>query len=103
MQVHVSDVVGVSLIVRYTGTDWRAEPSYGAQLCTQGLRVQALRGGTNSPTSRCPEAWSIGLCVKLQGVRTLVLEEGVAYIEFVRPLRPSVTQGLRYIKMGHYW
>ena len=42
----------------------------------QDLRVQALRGGSNSPTSRCPEARSIGLCVKLQGVRTLVPEEG---------------------------
>ena len=35
----------------------------------------------------------------LQGVRTLVPEEGVAYIEFGRPLSPSVTKGLRYIKM----
>ena len=38
-------------------------------------------------------------CV-LQRVRTLVPEEGVAYIEFARPLPPSVTKGLRYIKMG---
>ena len=37
-------------------------------------------------------------CV-LQRVRTLVPEEGVAYIEFARPLPPSVTKGLRYIKM----
>ena len=36
----------------------------------------------------------------LQKVRTLVLEEGVAYIEFARPLPPSITKGLRYIKMG---
>ena len=42
----------------------------------QDLRVQALRGGSNSPTSRCPETRSIGLCVKLQGVRTLVPVEG---------------------------
>ena len=41
-------------------------------------------------------------CV-LQGVRTLVTEEGVAYIEFARPLRPSVMQGLKYIKTGGYW
>ena len=39
------------------------------------------------------------MCVELQGVRTLVPEEGVAYIEFARPLPPSVTKGLRYIKM----
>ena len=28
------------------------------------------------------------------------LRRGVAYIEFGRPLLPSVTKGLRYIKMG---
>ena len=39
----------------------------------------------------------------LQEVRTLVTEEGVAYIEFARPLWPSITQGLRYIKTGPYW
>ena len=47
-------------------------------------------------------AWrmSTGLyACELQGVRTLVPEEGVAYIEFARPLPPSVTKGLRYIKM----
>ena len=27
------------------------------------------------------------------------LRRGVAYIEFARPLLPSVTKGLRYIKM----
>ena len=27
------------------------------------------------------------------------LRRGVAYIEFARPLPPSVTKGLRYIKM----
>ena len=38
-------------------------------------------------------------CV-LQGVRTLVPEEGVAYIEFAGHLLPSITKGLRYIKRG---
>ena len=28
------------------------------------------------------------------------LRRGVAYIEFARPLPPSVTKGLRYIEMG---
>ena len=74
------------------------------KLYARVLRVQALLGGSNSPTSRSPEAvdWIICVCV-LQGVRTLVTEEGVAYIEFARPLRPSITQGLRYIKAGRYW
>ena len=41
--------------------------------------------------------------VELQGVRTLVPEEGVAYIEFAGPLPLSVTKGLRYIKMRRVW
>ena len=48
------------------------------------LRVQALLGGSNSPTSRCPEAVDWIMCVELQGVQTLVSEEGVAYIECAR-------------------
>ena len=55
------------------------------KLYAQVLRVQALLGGSNNPTSRCPEAvdWIIGVCV-LQGLRTLVHVEGVAYIECAR-------------------
>ena len=51
---------------------------------TQGLRVQALHGGSNSPTSRCPEAVDWIMPVILQRVRTLVPEGGVAYIECAR-------------------
>ena len=51
---------------------------------TRGLRVQALLSGSNSPSSRCPEAVDWIMCVILQGVRTLVPEEGVAYIECAR-------------------
>ena len=44
------------------------------------------------------------LCVyELQGCKPFTLRRGVAYIEFARPLRPSVMQGLRYIKAGGYW
>ena len=55
------------------------------KLYARVLRVQALLGGSNSPTSRSPEAvnWIICVCV-LQGVRTLLSEEGVAYIECAR-------------------
>ena len=63
----------------------RKDPSYD-KIVRKCLRVQApLRGG-KIPTSRCPEAvdWiSVYACV-LQGVRTLVPEEGVAYIEYAR-------------------
>ena len=52
-----------------------------AKMYTRDLRVQALLGGSNSPTSRCPEAVDWIMCVELQGVQTLVLEERAAYIE----------------------
>ena len=54
----------------------RLDLSYGGVVNTRGLRVQALLRGSNSPTSRCPEAVDWIMCVILQGVRTLVLEEG---------------------------
>ena len=60
------------------------------KLYARFLRVQALLEGSNSPTSRSPEAvdWIICVCV-LQGVRTLVHVEGVAYIECARtPANP---------------
>ena len=60
----------------------RQGPSYGEVVHTS-LRVQAPLGGGKSPTSQSPKAvdWNM-LCVcVLQGVRTLVPEEGVAYIE----------------------
>ena len=47
---------------------------------------------------------SIGLCVyELPGCEPLLLRRGMAYIEFARPLQPSVMQGLKYIKVGRYW
>ena len=62
----------------------RQGPSYDEVVQTS-LRVQSPLGGGKSPTSRCPEAvdWNMSVCV-LQGVRTLVLEEGVAYLECAR-------------------
>ena len=81
----------------------RQDVSYGVVVSTRGLRVQALLGGSNIPTSRSPEAVDWIMRVWFTGVRTLYTEEGVAYIEFARPLRPSVMQGLRCIKVGRYW
>ena len=66
----------LSLTVEWGVGMERQNLSYGVVVHTNVLRVQALLEGSNSPTSRCPEAWSIGLCVKLQGVRTLVHVEG---------------------------
>ena len=70
-----------------------------AKRYTRGLRVQALLGGSNSPTSRCPEAVDWIMCVVLQGVRTLVLEEGVAYIEFARTSPTLPYKGLNVHKV----
>ena len=78
----------------------RQDPSYGAVVHTSVLRVQALLGGSNSPTSRSPEAvdWIICVCV-LQGVRTLVSEEGVAYIECARTPAPLRYAGFNVHKV----
>ena len=47
---------------------------------------------------------STGFCVyELQGCEPFTLRRGVAYIEFARPLRPSIMQGFKYIKVGRYW
>ena len=59
----------------------RQDLSYGEVVSTQGLRVQALLGGSNNPTSWCPEAVDWIICVRVTGVRTLPPVEGVAYIE----------------------
>ena len=40
---------------------------------------------------------------ELQGCEPFTMRRGVAYIEFARPLQPSVMQGLKYIKTGGYW
>ena len=43
---------------------------------------------------------STGLCVyELRGCEPFTLRRGVAYIEFAGPLRPSVVQGFKYIKV----
>ena len=46
----------------------RQDLSYGVVVRARVLRVQALLGGSNSPTSRCPEAVDWIMCVVLQGV-----------------------------------
>ena len=74
----------LSLTVEWGVGMERQDLSYRGVVGTQDLRVQALLGGSNSPTSRCPEAVDWIMCVVLQGVRTLVPEEGVAYIECAR-------------------
>ena len=46
----------------------RQDLSYGVVVSTRGLRVQALLGGSNSPTSRSPEAVDWIMCVRVTGV-----------------------------------
>ena len=62
----------------------RQGPSYGAVVHTSVLRVQALLGGSNSPTSRSPEAVEWIMCIWITECRTLLPVEGVAYIECAR-------------------
>ena len=71
------------------------------KLYARVLRVQALLGGSNSPTSRCPEAidWIICVC-EFTKVRTLVPEEGVAYIECARTPAPLRYTGFNVHKEG---
>ena len=56
-------VVVLRLIVEWGVGMGRQDPSYGVVVHTS-LRVQALLGGSNSPTSRCLEAvdWIICVC-----------------------------------------
>ena len=70
------------------------------ELYTRVLRVQALLGGSNSPTSRSPEAVDWIYACELQGVRTLVPEEGVAYIEYARTPTALHYKGLNVHKVG---
>ena len=70
-----------------------------AKMYTQGLRVQALLERSNSPTSRCLEAVDWIICVGLQRVLTLVLEEGVAYIECARTPAPLHYKGTNVHKV----
>ena len=41
----------------------RQDPSYGVVVYVGGLRVQALLGGSNSPTSWSPEAVDWIMCI----------------------------------------
>ena len=66
----------LSLTVEWGVGMERQDPSYGAVVHTSVLRVQALLGGSNSPTSRSPEAVDWIICVRVTGVRTLLLVEG---------------------------
>ena len=66
----------LSLTVEWGVGMERQDPSYGAVVHTSVLRVQALHGGSNNPTSRSPEAVDWIMRVWITGVRTLHTEEG---------------------------
>ena len=92
----------LSLTVEWGVGMERQGPSYG-EVVTQEMyefmpfseEVIALRLGARRRSS--------GLCVYgLQGCEPFTLRRGVAYIVSARPLRPSVMQGLKYIKARRY-
>ena len=66
----------LSLTVEWGVGMERQGPSYGEVVSTKDVRVQALLGRSNSPTSRSPEAVDWIMCVWITGVRTLYTEEG---------------------------
>ena len=69
-------VVVLSLTVEWGVGMERQGPSYGEVVSTRDVRVQALLGGSNSPTSWSPEAVDWFPCIRVTGVRTLYTEEG---------------------------
>ena len=59
------------------------------KLYARVLRVQALLGGSNNPTSRSPEAVDWIICVCVTGGANPCPRGGVAYIECARtPANP---------------
>ena len=74
----------LSLTVEWGVGMERQGPSYGEVVNTSDVRVQALLGGSKSPTSRSPEAVEWIVCICVTRVRTLLPVEGVAYIECAR-------------------
>ena len=81
----------------------RQDPSYGAVVNTRDVRVQALLGGSNSPTSRSPEAVDWIMCVWITRVRTLYTKEGGGLYR-VRQTPPALSYaGFKVHKDGRYW
>ena len=56
-------VVVLRLTVEWGVGMERQDPSYGAVVKTRDVRVQALLRGSNSPTSRSPEAVDWFMCI----------------------------------------
>ena len=60
---YVATVVVLSLTVEWGVSMERQGPSYGEVVNTRDVRVQALLGGSKSPTSRSPEAVEWIMCI----------------------------------------
>ena len=68
----------------------RQDPSYGVVVYARDLRVQALLGGSNSPTSRSPEAVEWIICIRVTGCPTpLPVEGGGLYRVRQDPSQPT--------------
>ena len=72
----VDGVVVLSLTVEWGVGMERQGPSYGEVVSTKDVRVQALLGRSNSPTSRSPEAVEWIMNVWITRCRTLLPVEG---------------------------
>ena len=72
----------------------RQDPSYGVVVYARDLRVQALLGGSNSPTSRSPEAVEWIMNVWITRCRTLLpVEGGGLYRVRQDPSQPTKERG----------
>ena len=80
----------------------RQDLSYGEVVSTRGLRVQALLGGSNSPTSRSPEAVDWIMRVWITRVRTLPTEEGGGLYRVCQTPPALSYKGFKYINVGRY-
>ena len=69
-------VVVLSLTVEWGVGMERQDPSYGEVVNTRDVRVQALLGGSKSPTSRSSEAVEWIMCIWITRCRTLLPVEG---------------------------
>ena len=82
----------------------RQDPSYGVVVRTS-LRVQALHGGSNSPTSRCPEAvdWIVYMRVFTKDANPCPRGGGGLYRVRRDPNSPPLHRVQCTLRVERYW
>ena len=91
----------LSLTVEWGVGMERQGPSYGEVVSTKDVRVQALLGGSNSPTSRSPEAVEWIMNVWITRCRTpLPVEGGGLYRVRQDPGQPTLQRVQCTLRQG---